>query len=160
MRKYLNYTDQDVIIGAKLVKSMAGLLKYLGLKPVGGNYDNIKRKLQKLQVDTSHWTGQGWSKDQQLKDWSSYTRGRVLKPHLIKERGHICESCKNTEWLGELIALEVHHIDGDRTNNDKQNLQLICPNCHAFTDNYRRPIWLVYRHKMAARASAALATPP
>lgn len=139
MRKYRNYTDNDVINFSKEVKSIAELLRKLDLKVVGGNYVNIKRKLQKLKVDTSHWTGQSWNKGQQLKNWSDYSRGVNLKPHLIKERGHKCEKCKNAEWLGELISLEVHHIDGDKTNNSIENLQLLCPNCHSYTDNYRKP---------------------
>ncbi len=35
------------------------------------------------------------------------------------------------------IPLEVHHIDGDNRNNDVDNLLLLCPNCHALTNNYR-----------------------
>ena len=31
--------------------------------------------------------------------------------------------------------LEVHHIDGDCTNNAEENLQLLCPNCHSLTPN-------------------------
>ena len=33
--------------------------------------------------------------------------------------------------------MELHHRDGDRTNNVLTNLELVCPNCHAQTDNYR-----------------------
>ena len=33
---------------------------------------------------------------------------------------------------------EVHHVDGDRTNNEVDNLQLLCCNCHALTENWRR----------------------
>ena len=53
----------------------------------------------------------------------------------IKERK--CESCGLTEWKGEEIPLELHHIDGNHFNNDLDNLQLLCPNCHSFTDNFR-----------------------
>jgi len=28
-------------------------------------------------------------------------------------------------------------MDGDSDNNAEENLQLLCPNCHAFTDNYK-----------------------
>jgi 5-methylcytosine-specific restriction endonuclease McrA len=41
--------------------------------------------------------------------------------------------------LGQPINLEVHHIDGDRTNNSLENLQLLCPNCHSYTTNFRKP---------------------
>lgn len=136
-RKYRDYTDNDVIVNAKKVKSMAELLRSLGLREAGGNYYNMKRLLQKLNVDCSHWTGQLWSKGQQLKNWSDYTKVANLKPHLIKERGHKCEMCLLESWFDNNIPLECHHIDGDRTNNELHNLQLLCPNCHAQTDNYR-----------------------
>lgn len=138
MRKYREYTDEDIINNAKNVKSISALLSCLGLKPRGGNYYNIKKHLQRLNVDTSHWTGQGWSKDKQLKDWSQYTRASTSKRHLIKEKGHKCEICGNTEWLGSPITLEVHHIDGDRTNNSIENLQLLCPNCHSTTSSWKK----------------------
>ena len=35
------------------------------------------------------------------------------------------------------IPLEVHHLNGDNKDNDPNNLQLVCPNCHALTDFYR-----------------------
>lgn len=48
-----------------------------------------------------------------------------------------CESCGFTTWRGNPIPLEVHHVDGDKTNNELCNLQLLCPNCHAQTSTYR-----------------------
>lgn len=61
--------------------------------------------------------------------------GTLLKP-LIKLRGHKCENCQNTEWLNKPINLQVHHIDGDKTNNCLENLQLLCLNCHSYTENF------------------------
>lgn len=136
-RHYRKYTDQDVINYSKEVKSIASLLKRLNLRIVGGNYINIKKILQRLNVDTTHWTGQGWNKDEQLKDFKDYTRSGNLKRHLIKKRGCQCENCKRKSWLKEPITLELHHIDGDRTNNQINNLQLLCPNCHSITNNWR-----------------------
>ena len=48
---------------------------------------------------------------------------------------HKCENCQLTEWLGDLIPIELHHIDGNRFNNNLDNLQILCPNCHSKTDN-------------------------
>jgi hypothetical protein len=48
----------------------------------------------------------------------------------------ICEGCRRKKWLGEAIPLELHHINGNRFDNRLLNLQLLCPNCHALTDNY------------------------
>jgi predicted HNH restriction endonuclease len=35
------------------------------------------------------------------------------------------------------IPLELHHITGINNDHRLENLQMLCPNCHAFTDNYR-----------------------
>ena len=135
--KYRNYTDDQILNNAKEVYSMASLLRSLDLRPVGGNYINMNRKLQLLNVDTSHWTKQLWSKDKQLKDYAYYTKARNFKQHLIKDKGHKCEGCKLELWNGIPISLETHHKDGDNTNNEIINLMLLCPNCHSQTANYR-----------------------
>lgn len=60
-----------------------------------------------------------------------------LKNYLIDIRGHACETCSTTHWLSNPIPLELHHKDGKANNNNLDNLQLICPNCHAFTDSHK-----------------------
>lgn len=137
MRKYKEYTDEQIISYSKDVKSIAGLLRKLGLRCAGGNYANMKRTIQKLNVNTDHWTGQAWNKDEKLKDWSEYARVCTFKKHLIKLRGHKCEKCQLSEWLFLPIPLEVHHKDGNRTNNTLDNLELLCNNCHGLTDTWR-----------------------
>jgi len=69
--------------------------------------------------------------------------GSMIKSHLLKLKlieddlkESRCENCRSTEWLGKPIPLELHHINGDRFDNRFENLQLLCPNCHALTDNY------------------------
>ncbi|MCA9748395.1 MAG: HNH endonuclease, partial [Romboutsia sp.] len=135
--QYRNYTEQDIINNAAKVKSLSALLKSLGLRVAGGNFNNMKRKLQHLNINTEHWTGQAWCKEEQLKDFSEYTSYKSIKPHIIKLRGHKCEKCNNTHWFKKKITLEIHHIDGNRTNNEENNLQLLCPNCHSQTKNWR-----------------------
>lgn len=60
-----------------------------------------------------------------------------FKNALISERGHVCEQCKGTEWLNVPIPLELEHVDGNRRNNTRENLKLLCPNCHALTNTWR-----------------------
>lgn len=148
-RKYREYTDDEFRDAAASVKSLAGLLRVLNLKPAGGNYVHAKYTLQRLQVNTDHWTGQAWNRGEQLKDFHEYTRANRIKPHLIKERGHCCEKCTNTHWLGVPITLEVHHLDGDRSNNEKNNLQLLCCNCHSVTESWRRPKKILTQSKLS-----------
>jgi hypothetical protein len=75
-----------------------------------------------------------YNKAQSL-DGMKSDRGR--RHFLIRERGHQCESCSNSEWLGIPIALELDHIDGNPDNNTAENLRLLCPNCHAQTEFYK-----------------------
>ena len=130
--------------------SIAQVCRNLGLKPIGGNYRIIKRALQEYDIDTSHFTGQGWnvglkfnpnppkSLDEILVENSTYQSSK-LKNKLLESglKEYRCECCKNTEWNGKPIPLETHHINGDNTDNRIENIQLLCPNCHAQTDNYR-----------------------
>lgn len=60
------------------------------------------------------------------------------KSALIKERGRCCEVCKLSEWNFKPITLELEHVDGDGKNNVKENLKLLCPNCHSQTPTWRR----------------------
>lgn len=69
--------------------------------------------------------------------------GNKLLKELLKLRPRQCECCKLTKWLDQPIKLEVHHIDGDSTNNALENLQLLCPNCHSYTDS-----WCKIKQKM------------
>ena len=68
-------------------------------------------------------------------------KGLPMTPHrirsyLIRVRGHRCEQCKLETWLGKPIPLDNHHKDGVWENNDLDNLELLCKNCHALTDSY------------------------
>jgi predicted nucleic acid-binding Zn ribbon protein len=61
----------------------------------------------------------------------------TIKTYLIHTRGHKCEKCNNTSWMNNPIPLECHHKDGNRNNNTVENVEIVCPNCHVFTDNYK-----------------------
>jgi len=62
---------------------------------------------------------------------------QTLRKLLIKDVGNCCEICNNSIWIDSPITLEIHHIDGDNKNNELKNLQILCPNCHSQTDNYK-----------------------
>lgn len=61
-----------------------------------------------------------------------------IKQRLIREgvKENKCEVCGNTEWMGEPIPLDLHHINGDHFDNRLENLIILCPNCHRLTDNH------------------------
>lgn len=145
------YSNEELILAVKKSLSIAGVCRELGIKPVGGNYKTINCKIKELSLDTSHFTGQGWNVglkfkpskemtlDEILVEDSPYKSSTSLKRKLLKY--HVkepkCEMCGRTEWLGKPIPLEIHHVNGNNMDNRIENLQILCPNCHSFTDNYR-----------------------
>jgi len=65
---------------------------------------------------------------------SNYIRRYFLEKHAYK-----CEKCgwgEKNEFT-KTIPLEIHHIDGDYTNNKEENLQILCPNCHSLTETHK-----------------------
>lgn len=78
-----------------------------------------------------------WSKGKHPRTKFEYGKLGNHKAVLIGERGYKCESCELSEWLGKKITLELEHIDGDNQNNAKENLKLLCPNCHSFTETWK-----------------------
>lgn len=63
---------------------------------------------------------------------------RWIKEYLMKQK----EGCWKCGWneiniYTEKKPLELNHIDGNYKNNKINNLEILCPNCHALTKNYK-----------------------
>lgn len=74
--------------------------------------------------------------------WNATTKQGLaipVKKYLIKQAEYKCSSCSWNEInpVTGRCPLEVDHIDGDCYNNKAENLQVVCPNCHALTPTYR-----------------------
>lgn len=60
-----------------------------------------------------------------------------VKRYLLEINGHKCNKCELKIWNDQLIPLELEHIDGNSENNSINNVELLCPNCHAQTPTYK-----------------------
>ncbi len=142
--------DREISEAVKLSRSIAEVLRNLGMRVGGGNYMTVQRAVKELQLDTSHWTGQGHRKGSRIPVvpaqpleavlvQGSHYKSSDLRRRLIAEGVFParCSRCAQSRWLGSAISLELDHIDGDRNNNSLTNLRLLCPNCHATTPTYR-----------------------
>lgn len=49
---------------------------------------------------------------------------QTLRVQLINTYGKICQNCKENEFE------HIHHLDGDPSNNQFCNLELLCFTCH------------------------------
>lgn len=82
---------------------------------------------------------------------SNNPSSRTVKNFLLKTCGHVCNKCKLSEWNGLTIPIELEHIDGNSQNNSLDNVELLCPNCHAQTSTYKGKNKGNGRHKRMER---------
>ena len=147
-RKYNKENLQEV---ANKCFSFRQMIIEFGLKETGGNYTNIQSRCKEFNVNTSHFFGQGWNNKlhpsyskngKPLNDFfakgdkklsSSRVKSRLINNDL---RDYRCEKCGISDWMGGRIVIELHHVNGDPTDNRLDNIQLLCPNCHSQTHNY------------------------
>ena len=143
--KYSKNDIESIVLGSRSKREC--LLK-LNLKPYGGNYRVLDKYLKLYNISTSHFLGQGWNVGKSpadIKPIDMYFNNEIpitsykLKKRLLKEgiKSNCCENCKLEFWNNKPIPLELHHINGNNSDNSLSNLMLLCPNCHALTDNYR-----------------------
>lgn len=122
-------------------------LRKLRISTVGGNYKTLKNKAKLYNIDTSHFnhiyakTNNGKRIIKKMSDREFFNKSH--NPTILKN-GYIdrvlkiakCESCGITEWNGKPIVFQLHHKDGNHNNNNVNNLQLLCPNCHSQTETF------------------------
>ena len=68
-----------------------------------------------------------------------YSISNHIRKYMFEKHNYSCEKCgwNEVNKYSCLIPLEIHHIDGDYTNNREENLQVLCPNCHSLTETYK-----------------------
>lgn len=64
---------------------------------------------------------------------------QFIRQYMINIHGANCMKCGWCEVnpITKKVPIELNHIDGNSANNEPNNLELICPNCHSLTPNYR-----------------------
>lgn len=55
-----------------------------------------------------------------------------------------CQNCDRKALLEPDLRLEVHHIDGNKRNNDPMNLVVLCLQCHRVYQKSYRPGQLTF----------------
>ena len=141
-KKWTQFTKEELQQMAQDSTSNSQWIAKMGYQTQGGNITRVPKEILELypDIDISHFTGQAWNKGKDSYDLLEHNyQGKrdTIKRALINHRGHKCEMCNLTSWMGQDIPLEVHHLNGNNKDNAPENLQLVCPNCHALTNFYR-----------------------
>lgn len=110
--------SKSILTSDKFWKSVENTKKWFDYKENG-------KKIQKT-----------WNDRILAEDFENLSFGRLRKRIILEQNGK-CNHCGISEWNGIPITLELEHIDGDNSNNSRDNLEAICPNCHSQTKTWR-----------------------
>ncbi|MFI9111422.1 HNH endonuclease [Streptomyces venezuelae] len=145
--------EEDLLRAVQGAASVAGALRALGLAPSGHMRTLFRLWTAEDGLSTSHFLGQA---HQRGKPGPTPVRrtddilvrhpgSRRTRTHLLRRAlGEVgvpeeCARCGiGPEWLGKPMTLEVDHVNGDWSDDRRENLRLLCPNCHATTDTWCR----------------------
>ncbi|MDV7244544.1 MULTISPECIES: HNH endonuclease [Rhodococcus] len=144
----MKYTREVLEQAVAESTSVAGVIRFLGLRPSGGMQAHLSRRIRKFGIDTTHFTGQAHTKGKPAKNrmtWEEILIRRPpgsarVKPHLLRraliEAGvpYKCAICGlDAEWCGSPLTLHVDHIRGDSLDSRPEEVRFLCPNCHTQT---------------------------
>lgn len=101
--------------------------EYIGSSKWKENVTKANRRIDVIQKKKQTWV--------EKRDYESAHISSLKRWYL--EDNPNCERCGISEWNGLPITLEVHHKDSDITNNNFDNFQALCPNCHSLTEGWR-----------------------
>lgn len=132
----------------KISTSIKDLCKRVGFVDKNGNvssrfYNPVNLYIKENNIDVSHFRRlerNGLIRYTEAEVFCCNTKAsnQTVKERYLKLVEYKCsiDGCDITEWLGKPIVLELDHIDGNNKNNVRENLRLLCPNCHSQTETY------------------------
>jgi 5-methylcytosine-specific restriction endonuclease McrA len=139
-------------------RSAAAVLARLDLPVDGRIHRELSRRLRELEIDTTHFQGRGWAKGFTERTHPALAKliaarrfpddvvfvenGPALSgPSLVKRLlaagwSYACAICAISDWCGKPLVLHLDHINGIHNDHRRENLRLLCPNCHSQTATY------------------------
>ena len=146
------YTEEALRAAVASSRSVAEVMRRLGIRPAGGSHYYLSRRIREFGLDTSHFLGQAHNRDKPGRrkpasdvlvlrpEGSLRTTTKTLRRAMIEAGlAHVCAECGiGPEWRSQPLTLAVDHVNGDWLDNRIGNLRFLCPNCHAQTSTWCR----------------------
>ena len=64
--------------------------------------------------------------------------GHYMRSYIFDDQGGRCAVCDlEAAWNGHALTFVLDHVDGDASNNMRENLRLVCPNCDSQLTTYK-----------------------
>ncbi|BBX29219.1 HNH endonuclease [Mycolicibacterium alvei] len=92
---------------------------------------NACQVLAQRDASTKQWLESGEA-------WIDGRRGHYVRLYLAEAQSGCCAICgAASTWQGLPLVFVLDHIDGNPTNNRRENLRLVCPNCDSQLPTYK-----------------------
>ena len=154
MTRKRSWTTDNLKGAVETSTSYRQVIAKIGLRPTGGNYEQVKKYIKEEHLNTGHFKGKAWnaglkgigrpriSLDEILVKNSNFQsfklKNRLFQVGLKPKYCELCGWAKKTP--DGYLPLELDHVNGDRHDNRLGNLRILCPNCHSLQPTHRSRI--------------------